>query len=83
MSIFYFAKGRFPKPERRVALRAMFDREGTISDKALEDDDYFTDFRLSLSGTASKRESANYKAWTTAAWVNTRLASILAQSETW
>ena len=50
MSIFYFAKGRFPKTERRGALRAMFDREGTISDKALEDDDYFTDFRLSLSG---------------------------------
>jgi uncharacterized protein with ParB-like and HNH nuclease domain len=49
MSIYYFIKKRFPKRERRVELRAIFDKEGTIQDKVLFDDSYFDDFKLKLT----------------------------------
>ncbi len=48
MSIYYFIKKRFPKKEKRVELRAIFDSEGKIPDSVLYDDKYFDDFRLRL-----------------------------------
>ncbi len=48
MTIYYFIKRRFPKKERRVELRAIFDR-GSIPDNILADDKYFEDFKLKLT----------------------------------
>lgn len=49
MSIYYFIKKRFPKKEKRVELRAVFDKEGKIPDEILHDDDYFQSFNLKLA----------------------------------
>jgi len=49
MSIYYFIKKRFPKKEKRVELRAIFDKEGKIPDEILHDDDYFQSFNLKLA----------------------------------
>jgi len=48
MSIYYFIKQRFPKKEKRVELRQIFDREGKIPDEILHNDEYFRPFKLSL-----------------------------------
>lgn len=48
MSIYYFIKQRFPRKERRVELRTIFDRNGGIPDNILHDDSYFSSFKLSL-----------------------------------
>ena len=48
MSIYYFIKKRFPRKERRMELRAIFDREGRIPDEVLHDDEYFQSFNLRL-----------------------------------
>jgi uncharacterized protein with ParB-like and HNH nuclease domain len=49
MSIYYFIKRRFPRKEKRVELRAIFDKEGKIPDDVLHDDVFFDDFKLKLS----------------------------------
>jgi uncharacterized protein with ParB-like and HNH nuclease domain len=49
MSIYYFINKRFPRKERRVELRAIFDREGRIPDEILHNDDYFQSFNLRLA----------------------------------
>jgi uncharacterized protein with ParB-like and HNH nuclease domain len=48
MSIYYFIKQRFPRKERRVELRAIFDQNGGIPDSVLHDDNYFSNFKLTL-----------------------------------
>jgi hypothetical protein len=48
MSIYYFLKQRFPKKEKRVELRHIFDEKGGIPDSIFQDDDYFRPFKLSL-----------------------------------
>ena len=48
MSIYYFMKRRFPRPNVRPHLRAVFLEHGHIPDEVLNDDTYFTDFHLSL-----------------------------------
>lgn len=48
MSIYYFIKQRFPRKEKRVALRRIFDSLGRIPDEVLHDDTYFVPFRLTL-----------------------------------
>lgn len=48
MSIYYFIKQRFPRTEKRVELRAIFDQHGGIPDPMLHDDAYFTKFNLQL-----------------------------------
>ncbi len=48
MSIYYFIKKRFPRKERRVKLRAIFDRDGNIPEEVLHDDEYFQTFNLRL-----------------------------------
>jgi uncharacterized protein with ParB-like and HNH nuclease domain len=49
MTIYYFLKGRFPRREKRVELRTIFDKNGHIPDEILADDTYFEDFKLKLS----------------------------------
>lgn len=48
MSIYYFVKGRFPRKDKRPALRLIFDKEGKIPDHVLQDDLYFAKFNLEL-----------------------------------
>lgn len=49
MSIYYFIKRRFPRKDKRVEIRSIFDKEGKIPDEVLHDDVYFDDFKLKLS----------------------------------
>lgn len=63
MSIYYFIKQRFPRKDKRVALRRIFDSEGRIPDEVLHDDSYFTPFRLSLPELPERKnrfKSLNY-----------------------
>lgn len=48
MSIYYFLKGRYPKKEKRSELRVIFEEHGRIPDSTLDDDSFFTNFRLRL-----------------------------------
>lgn len=48
MTVFFFAKGRFPKKEKRSVLRKLFNSEGGISEGILADDAYFESFKLTL-----------------------------------
>ena len=49
MSIYYFVKQRFPRAEKRVEIRKAVDREGSLPSDLLQDDEYFTNFRLALT----------------------------------
>lgn len=49
MTIYYFMKRRFPRREKRVELRTIFDQKGSIPEEILADDEYFEDFKLKLS----------------------------------
>ena len=49
LSVYYFIKQRFPLPEKRAALRKVFDENNGIPDSVLFDDAYFQDFKLQLS----------------------------------
>lgn len=48
MTIYYFMKKRFPRNEKRLELRVIFDRNKGIPESILNDNDYFTDFNLKL-----------------------------------
>ena len=48
MSIYYFVKERFPRMDKRIAIRNAFDAKGAIPESMLENDEYFTNFRLAL-----------------------------------
>jgi hypothetical protein len=48
MSLYYFMKGRFPKPEIRGMLRDIFNEKSDIPDSILDDDSLFRDFSLQL-----------------------------------
>jgi uncharacterized protein with ParB-like and HNH nuclease domain len=48
MSIYYFIKKRFPNKDKRVELRAIFDKNGKIPDDVLFSDIFFSDFKLKL-----------------------------------
>lgn len=48
MSIYYFKKKRFPRMERRAALRKIAVESGTIPADILGDDSYFVNFNLQL-----------------------------------
>src|SRR6266404_4860605 len=48
MSIYYFIKERFPRKEKRAALKSIFAQEGKIPDTILAEDEYFEPFRLKL-----------------------------------
>ena len=57
MSIYYFIKKRFPRKERRAEIRRIFDQEGTIPDRVLDDDEYFQTFNLRLASSLRNREN--------------------------
>ncbi|MEV4454679.1 DUF262 domain-containing protein [Microbispora sp. NPDC049633] len=48
LTVFFFAKQRFPRKEKRSILRKFFNTEGGISAEILQDDEYFEPFKLSL-----------------------------------
>ncbi len=50
MSIYYFVKGRFPKKEKRVELRDIFDTHGRVPEEIINNDAYFQSFNLKLDG---------------------------------
>jgi hypothetical protein len=48
MSIYYFIKRRFPRKEKRVQLRDIFDARGVLPEEVLYDNGFFVDFNLNL-----------------------------------
>ncbi|GIM59918.1 GmrSD restriction endonuclease domain-containing protein [Capnocytophaga canimorsus] len=48
MTIYYFIKKRFPRNDKRVELRKIFDNEGTIPENILSDNSFFFDFNLNI-----------------------------------
>ena len=50
MSVYYFIKQRFPRKDKRVKLRQIFEESGKITDEVLYDDRYFSNFNLTLPG---------------------------------
>lgn len=48
MSIYYFMKMRFPRKEKRTALRRIFGEHGLMPDEILADDAFFEEFELHL-----------------------------------
>jgi len=64
MSLYYFIKGRFPRKEKRVQLREIFDEQSKIPDSILEDDAFFSKFNLQLPhqppGQPNKLNGLNY-----------------------
>ena len=48
MSLYYFVKERFPRKDKLIELRQLFDERGKIPGDVLDDPAYFTDFRLNL-----------------------------------
>ena len=65
MSIYYFMKQRFPRPNARPHLRAVLQEQGRIPEDVLRDDRYFTDFRLALPvnepGKSNRFHGADYE----------------------
>jgi hypothetical protein len=64
MSLYYFIKGKFPRKEKRVELREIFDEQSKIPDSVLEDDAFFSKFNLQLPhqppGQPNKLNGLNY-----------------------
>jgi hypothetical protein len=48
MSIYYFIKRRFPRKEKRVQLREIFDANGVLPESILYDNAFFVNFNLNL-----------------------------------
>jgi uncharacterized protein with ParB-like and HNH nuclease domain len=57
LSIYYFKKRRFPRKEKRVELRHIFDENGGIPELVLFDDEYFIDFRLKFAENLPNRKN--------------------------
>lgn len=49
MSIYFFIKQRFPRSGKRAFLRKVFDKNGSIPENILSDDQYFQDFKLQFA----------------------------------
>jgi hypothetical protein len=64
MSLYYFIKGKFPRKEKRVELREIFDEQSKIPDSILEDGTFFSKFNLQLPhqppGQPNKLNGLNY-----------------------
>jgi hypothetical protein len=64
MSLYYFIKGRFPRKDKRVQLREIFDEQSKIPEAVLEDDTFFAKFNLQLPhqlpGQPNKLNRLNY-----------------------
>lgn len=65
MTIHYFVRGRFPRKDRRVELRRIFNEVGQIPDEVFGDDTYFDNFSLQLPeiapGKANRFNRLNYQ----------------------
>ena len=57
MTLYYFVKGRFPKRDARARIRELFDESGFLPESILQDDDLFSDFRLSLKDPGGEPEA--------------------------
>jgi uncharacterized protein with ParB-like and HNH nuclease domain len=57
LSIYFFSKGRFPKKEKRMELRKVFEEFGKYPDEYLNDNDYFDDFKLKLNAYAGTEKN--------------------------
>ncbi|KHE92185.1 MAG: DUF262 domain-containing protein [Candidatus Scalindua rubra] len=64
MTIYFFKKKRFPRKEKRLELREIFDVEKGIPEEILNNNEYFTDFNLQLptaqSNQVNKFNKLNY-----------------------
>lgn len=64
MSIYYFKKKRFPRMERRAALRKIVDAKGGVPAEVMNDDHYFVNFNLqlpaNLPGHVNRFNKLNY-----------------------
>ena len=64
LTLYFFSKGRFPKPKIRGELRARL-QQGFIDEDFLEDDEFFETFRLSLpkspTGKPNRFHGLTYK----------------------
>ena len=49
MTIYYFVKQRFPKKDKRIELRNIFDKEGKIPQEIIDNNDFFGKFNLKLT----------------------------------
>ena len=49
MTIYFFAKQRFPRNGKRSFLRKVFDSNGNIPEKILNDNKYFQEFKLQFA----------------------------------
>jgi hypothetical protein len=62
MSIYYFAKGRFPRRDKRPEIRRLVDsNNGTLPAGIFADDRYFQKFNLSLPGPTRGQHSKFHK----------------------
>jgi hypothetical protein len=57
LTVFFFAKQRFPKKEKRSILREFFNTDGGISASLLDNDEYFEDFKLSLPSLPGQKKN--------------------------
>lgn len=57
MTIYYFMNKRFPKNEKRQELRMIFDQNKGIPESILNNNDYFTDFNLTLPTTQPNQKN--------------------------
>lgn len=58
MTIYFFAKMRFPKPGKRNELKEIFGREGRIPSGVFDSDKFFLDFRLKLPSLVSEESNS-------------------------
>lgn len=64
MTIYYFVRQRFPRRDKRVEIRRIFEQQGGIPDDVLYDDSYFENFNLRMApvrdGVPNKFHRLNY-----------------------
>jgi hypothetical protein len=57
MSLYYFVVGRFPRKDKRVELRGIFNEGKAIPEAVLADNELFEDFRLKLPELSPGRKN--------------------------
>ena len=64
LSIYFFTKMRFPRPNKRAQIRAIFSEHKKIPDNLLQDNSLFSEFRITLptreDNIASPLQDLNY-----------------------
>jgi hypothetical protein len=65
LSIYFFTKMRFPRPNKRAQIRSIFSEHKKIPDELLEDNSLFSEFRITLPEREYVKQSPlhglNYK----------------------